>query len=135
MNEKMNAFSAIFINKGRNKIYVFILMISISIIGLIAWLMSRSLDEDQDAVNLARTQALLKLCDNALKTWIDENGRIPEESEGISVLELGKFPPRDAWGNALVYKRNNNSLLSYSFYSIGPNAIDENGDGDDVHAH
>ena len=109
---------------------------SIIICVLIAWLMSRSLDDDLEAVNLARTHAILSLCDNALKTWIDENGRIPTESEGISVLALKKFPPRDAWGSALVYKRNiDNNLLPYNLYSIGPNAIDENGDGDDVHIH
>ncbi|MES2038362.1 MAG: hypothetical protein V4495_11020 [Pseudomonadota bacterium] len=132
----MNTFSTTLVNKGKNKIYTLILMASISIFVVIAWLMPRSLDDDLEAANLARTHAILALCDNALKTWIDENGRMPTESEGISVLELKKFPPRDAWGSALVYKRNiDNNLLPYSLYSFGPNAIDENGDGDDVHIH
>ena len=45
---------------------------------------------------------------------------------------LNKFKGRyimDSWGQDLIYKRKNESYL---LYSIGPDGIDEQGNGDDV---
>ena len=91
------------------------------------------LDSDAEMQRLSKTLAVLKLCDNSLKTWIVENHQVPTSDEGLSVLKLSVYPVRDGWGRTLIYKE---GLISesekFNIYSVGPNGTDENGLGDDV---
>ncbi|WP_338847454.1 hypothetical protein V8J88_01900 [Massilia sp. W12] len=68
-----------------------------------------------------------------MNAWIKENGRAPNISEGLSVLQFKTYPVRDGWGRPLIYKPD--FLLKkqqFYLYSTGPNGIDDGGEDDDI---
>jgi hypothetical protein len=72
----------------------------------------------------------------ALRTSLDSfmvrNRRFPSAAEGLRALvsDSAKGIPRDPWGNDYVYRIDDEG--HYVLYSVGANARDEIGAGDDV---
>ncbi len=74
----------------------------------------------------AKVEADLKALDTALKMFEAEQGHIPSQEEGFSVMEIDA--PTDPWGNPYVYERTG---TRYKVYSKGPDG--QAGTPDDVH--
>jgi hypothetical protein len=74
----------------------------------------------------AKVEADLKALDTAVKMFEAEQGHIPSQEEGFSVMDID--PPTDPWGNPYVYERTG---TRYEVYCVGPDG--QAGTPDDVH--
>ena len=71
---------------------------------------------------------------SAVKLKIADDGAAPTEAEGLDVLVHGKtqeldWLKKDPWGHPYAYHV---GASGPAIYSVGPNGVDEHGDGDDV---
>jgi hypothetical protein len=99
------------------------LVISIAVFGAEAlWIPWRIVDRKIDSVRLGVFPAIVY----ALEGYRKEHGSYPERLEQLPLDHL----PTDPWGTAYVYERSGTN--QYVLRSAGANAIDENGEGDDI---
>jgi general secretion pathway protein G len=93
------------------------------------------------------TKARISIIENALYKFKNDVGRFPYTEEGLSALlwfpaDMADWngpyinrdqPPMDGWNHHFIY--NYPPVLGekdFDLYSLGPNGVDENGDGDDI---
>ena len=92
---------------------------------------------------LFRTQSELLVVGHVLMVYREEIGRFPTADEGLSVLgqpsgEEGPFMRnveliQDAWGKPLIYQPvEGQTGASFLLYSLGPDGVDDGGQGDDI---
>lgn len=109
-------------------------VLAIAVVGVVIFPFFEPLDSDPVAARFAQTKSMLWVYGNSIEQWSEEHKRAPTAAEGLDVLELRSRPPRDGWGQPLIYRSlEGSSPLKYSLHSIGPNGIDEGGEGDDLH--
>jgi general secretion pathway protein G len=80
---------------------------------------------------ISKALADLGALETGLELFHSRNHRYPSTEEGINALAPGFFlrVSRDPWGNEYVYRADQGSFV---LYSIGVDARDDGGDGDDV---
>ena len=123
------------------------MLVVLVIIGLIASLVGPRLFSrvDSSKVQVAETQA--RLLRGAIETFRLEVGRIPTESEGLSVIftapaderakarwrgpYLDEQVPADPWGNPYQYAIPGRDGLPFAVYSLGADGK-EGGEGNDA---
>ena len=124
------------------------LLIVLGIILAIAAMVVPNLIGGQDEANIKTTKINIKGLENALKFYYtDHKSTYPET---IDVLTVGEVTadgqtrqpyleayPMDAWGNRLLYERQNTKAppgLDYkpAIWSMGPDRKNDDGAGDDI---
>ena len=80
-----------------------------------------------------QTTARLELLGGSLDEWATQHGRVPNDQEALSVLELRESPARDGWGHPLIYRAiPGHGGRKFQLRSAGPNGQDDGGAGDDL---
>ena len=121
------------------------------ILGVIAAMVVPNLIGRQQDAQIKATRASIHGFETALKMYaVSNNGDFPQVSgdEAINLLlnpgqdasgrPLSPYlekPPRDAWGQPLVYEYPNSKVANAvkpAIWSIGPNHQNEDGSGDDI---
>ncbi len=85
----------------------------------------------------------LQAIESALARYRKDTGSFPSDKDGLEVLLQQQSEGRyfdnnsyltDPWQNKIVYKADGAEGRedSYRLYSIGPNGMDERGEGDDI---
>ena len=89
------------------------------------------LDGDVEVDRTMRTAAVLNGMGRSLDAWVVLHGQAPAEAS--SALEDPSVSVTDGWGHALIYKREpGRDGRAFQLRSMGPNAQDDGGEGDDV---
>ena len=94
---------------------------------------------------LGKSKSELKALGSAIQLFKLDNGRVPSNNEGLSILvELShesNLPnwkkymdrlPKDFWGNEYIYRTDLNPNKEFQIYSTGSDGIDAKGLEDDV---
>lgn len=128
----------------------FTVMEIIIVIGLLAVLVGVLIGSLQGTAQGGRVEAAklyFNTADASLATYQLNVGRFPTSEEGLMALRqapagvpagawrgpYAKADPIDPWGNPYRYRYPGvHNIGSYDIWSVGPNGIDENGEGDDI---
>lgn len=94
---------------------------------------------------LGKSKSELKTLGSAIQLFKLDNGRVPSNNEGLSILvELNhgsNLPnwkkymerlPKDYWENEYIYRTDIDPSKKFQIYSAGPDGIDAKGLEDDV---
>ena len=124
------------------------MLIVLGIILVIAAMVVPNLLGSQKKANIKATRASIHNLEQAFKLYAaDNNGEYPQggqeqiqlllsetDPDGKAIDPFLEAIPLDAWGQPFQYEYPNNKAKSTkpAIWSLGPNAQDENGAGDDV---
>lgn len=110
------------------------LMVVLGIIGMLAVVAVPTYFTQFEKAKQTQTALQLQRLQSALDAFRLDHGRYPTEQEGLKALvekpaQLDQYPddgylkrstvPKDAWGNAFVYRRDSNEYTLYSTGSDG----------------
>lgn len=130
----------------------FTVMEIIIVIGLLAVLVGVLIGNLQSTSQGGRVETVKLYLNNtvegAMAAYQLNVGRFPTSEQGLQALRQApaglpsgawrgpylKEDPIDVWGNPYRYRYpGTHNVGTYDIWSVGPNGIDENGEGDDVH--
>ncbi|MDG9667234.1 type II secretion system protein GspG [Hahella sp. CR1] len=77
---------------------------------------------------------LLTSLQSALRLYQLDHNALPSREQGLQALKNGYLAkiPIDAWGQEYQYSPEPWHGMEMTLYSIGPNGVDEKGEGDDI---
>ncbi|WLQ15555.1 type II secretion system protein GspG [Hahella aquimaris] len=77
---------------------------------------------------------LLKSLQSALRLYQLDHNALPTREQGLQALSNGYLTKisKDAWGQEYQYSPEPWHGVEMTLYSIGPNGVDEKGEGDDI---
>lgn len=128
----------------------FTVMEIIIVIGLLAVLVGVLIGNLQGSSQAGRVETVklyFNTADAALAAYQLNVGRFPTTEQGLMALRQApaglpagawrgpylKSDPVDPWGNAFRYRYpGTHNTGAYDIWSVGPNGIDESGEGDDI---
>ena len=125
--------------------------IIVVILGLLAGIVVPSVIGILEREQIRTTRIELKNIADVIKGFQLDNSRLPDETEGLTVLwtqpddttdtpnwrqYLDGPPGKDAWGNEYVYElgeaEEDGTIKTFTLRSLGPNRNDDQGGPDDI---
>ncbi len=110
------------------------LLIVVIILGILAAIAIPKFTNTSASAKITAAKADLKTFSNQLELYKFENGKYPLTADGLAKLAENekylKSVPKDPWTTVYSYASDDGS--TYTLYSFGPDATDDNGTDDDI---
>lgn len=132
---------------NRRAFTVLEIIIVIGLLALLAGVLINNLRGTSEGGRVGTVKLYFNTADGALAAYQLNVGQFPSSEQGLMALRQApaglpsgvwrgpylKNDPLDPWGNPYRYRYpGTQNVGAYDIWSVGPNGVDENGEGDDI---
>lgn len=133
--------------RNRHAFTVLEIIIVIGLLALLAGVLINNLRGTSQAGRIEVVKLYFNNVDGSLAAYQLNVGQLPTSEQGLMALRqaptglpsgawrgpYSKDDPVDPWGNPYRYRYpGTHNIGGYDIWSVGPNGVDENGEGDDI---